>query len=182
MAPITRASRAAQELLEQAAVSSLPVKVHQLAKQRAFVMRDPLPNDVSGMLIPAASDSKKPWIIVLNKTHAPQRQLFTLAHELGHIMLHQYTTPHADGAQRIRFRDGASSTGTDRDEIEANQFAAELLMPAKLLFPRLREIGLESWDGDPPQEVSDKLADLAHECGVSMQALIVRLTNLLQPA
>lgn len=180
MPPLTRAVRAAQQVLEEASVGRLPVKVHELAKKHAFVMRDPLPKDVSGMLIPAGAESKKRWIIVLNKAHTPERQRFTTAHELGHLLLHQYTTPHADGTQRVRFRDGTSALGTDRDEVEANQFAAELLMPASLLIPRLRELGLDSWDGDPPEKGSDALSELAQECRVSEQALLLRIANLLQ--
>ncbi len=179
MPPIPRVTRAAQAILTGAAISRLPVDVRALARKHAFLMRDPLPPDVSGMLIPAPVDAKKSWIIMVNPTHSIERQRFTIAHELGHLVLHQYTSPHADGMQRVRFRDDTSSAGTDRDEIEANQFAAELLMPEQFLLPRLRELGFDSWDGEPPDDAADAIGDLAAECKVSQQALVIRIANLL---
>ena len=176
----TKATRAAAQILNEAGVKKLPVNVDAIARLHAFVMRDPLPSDVSGMLIPASPDAKKRWIIVSNKAHSVERRRFTVAHELGHLLLHQYATPHADGGQRVRFRDGASSLGTDRDEVEANQFAAELLMPAALLIPRLEAIGLDSWNGAPPESLTEALRNLAAECRVSEQALLIRVANLLE--
>jgi hypothetical protein len=181
MPPKTRAVRAAEELLDTLTVRRLPVRIDEIARKHAFVMRDPLPPDVSGMLIPAADNSKKSWIIIVNKKHSLERQRFTMAHELAHLVLHEYKTPHADGTQRVRFRDASSSLGTDREEVEANQFAAEILMPATLLIPRLRELGLDSWDGELSDTVSDALVGLARECRVSEQALLFRIANLLQP-
>lgn len=181
MPPKTRAISAAQDLLKESSSVRLPVKVHEFARKHAYVMHDSLPPDVSGMLVPAAERSKKRWIIIINKSHPIERQRFTMAHELAHLMLHQYKTPHADGMQRVHFRNAVSSLGSDRDEVEANQFAAELLMPAELLVPRLRELGLDSWDGEPSDSVAASLEQLAFECKVSQQALVFRLANLLQP-
>lgn len=133
------------------------------------------------MLVPTDEGAKKKWIIVLNKKHTPLRHRFTIAHELGHLLMHQYTKPHADGEQRIRFRDGTSSLGTEPEEVEANQFAAELLMPAALLVPRLREKGLDSWDGDESDNAATQaIGALAEECRVSQKALLFRIVNLFQ--
>jgi Zn-dependent peptidase ImmA (M78 family) len=52
------------------------------------------------------------------------RQRFTIAHELGHLFLH-----HGE----LKFRDHITMLGIDPMEREANQFAAELLMPEWLL-------------------------------------------------
>lgn len=179
MPPKTRAARVAKEVLTELNVVKLDVKVREIAKKYAFIVRDPLPDDVSGMLIPSAPGSSKKWIIVVNKTHPQTRQNFSMAHELGHLILHGYTTPHADGGQPVRFRNETSSLGTDKDEIEANQFAAELLMPEELLMPRLQALGLTSWDGEPSK---DALEQLASECKVSQQALVFRIASLLQPS
>ena len=180
MPPVNRATKAATGLLEAANVKRLPVKVRELARKHAFVMRESLPQDVSGMLVPADPDSSKRWIIVLNRDHGRERQRFTIAHELGHLLLHQYTSPHADRVQRVQFRDSTSAQGTDREEIEANQFAAELLMPVSLMVPRLKDAGLDSWDGEVTGGVAETLEELANECQVSQQALVFRIANLLQ--
>jgi len=179
MEPRSRAVRAARRLLDALGKNQLPVKIHEIAKNYAFVQHNNLTNDVSGMLIPTPPESRKRWIIVVNKNHSHERQNFSMAHELGHLVLHAYKTPHADGIQKIRFRDAESSLGRDRDEIEANQFAAELLMPAKLLIPRLEQLGLGAWDGNPSKEVGTVIETLAMECRVSEQALVLRIGNLL---
>lgn len=176
-----RAIKLAEEVLTENGVSHLPVRIDELAKKHAFVMRETLPKDVSGMLVPNSESTKKQWIIVVNKDHVLERRRFTIAHELGHLLMHQYKVPHADGAQRVRFRDSASSLGTEREEVEANQFAAELLMPASLLLPKLRELGFDSWDAEHTHEASEAIAHLASLCKVSQQALVFRIANLLQP-
>lgn len=175
----SRAIRAAQRILEGLSKRTLPIVIYDIAKNYAFMQRNRLADDVSAMLIPTPSESRKRWIIVVNKNHSPERQNFSMAHELGHLVLHAYKTPHADGVQKVRFRNSESSLGTDRDEIEANQFAAEILMPAKLLIPRLQELGLGAWDGTPSKDISQVIETLASECRVSEQALVLRIGNLL---
>ena len=66
----------------------------------------------------------------VNSLHAPVRQRFTIAHELGHAVLHAREGIHLDQAFRLRFRDQTSAMAIDPEEIDANSFAAELLMPA----------------------------------------------------
>jgi Zn-dependent peptidase ImmA (M78 family) len=63
--------------------------------------------------------------IGLKKSDSESRRRFTLAHELGHIVLHQH---------KVRFRD-AQNTPFNQEEAQANRFAAELLMPAWLVWP-----------------------------------------------
>ncbi|HSQ40805.1 MAG TPA: ImmA/IrrE family metallo-endopeptidase [Fibrobacteraceae bacterium] len=65
-------------------------------------------------------DGKNSFTILLSKDATPERQSFSLAHELGHYFLHsqQGSVP----LQAFRF-------GTHKTEQEANRFAAALLMP-----------------------------------------------------
>ncbi|USK87293.1 ImmA/IrrE family metallo-endopeptidase [Peribacillus asahii] len=51
--------------------------------------------------------------ISVNKNHSRQRQRFTIAHELGHFLLHKGTAIHVDRNFRVNFRNGASSQATD---------------------------------------------------------------------
>lgn len=83
------------------------------------------------------------------------RQRFTLAHELGHLFLHD------DGAM---FRDNARFSG-DAREAEANRFAAALLMPMWMLEPLV-------------VRTSRSLEDLAQIFGVSGEAMTYQLENL----
>lgn len=174
---VTRASRRAQQVLAEAGVTSARVPIDQIACEYATVVREPLDADVSGMLVPHPSDPSKPWIIFVNGAHPPTRQRFTLAHELGHLLLHDYKEPHADRGYVIRFRDGRSSEGRVREEIEANQFAAELLMPQDVLLEKLSAYRLEYVQFDDQDDPA--IGELAKDFDVSRQALLIRLSNLL---
>lgn len=63
------------------------------------------------------------WIMCINSSHNPKRQRFTMAHELGHYILHK--------GKNIEFVDTTFFRSDEMDSIEynANEFASRLLMP-----------------------------------------------------
>lgn len=67
-------------------------------------------------------------VIGYNSTKHPHRQRFTIAHEIGH-----YLMGHNKGNANFNL------DGTRPDEVEAKQFAAELLMPLPMLKQDLLE-------------------------------------------
>ena len=69
------------------------------------------------------------------------------------------------------FRDPESSKATDPYEIEANQFAAALLMPERLLRPAVLELGTDC-------DVEDAIVKLSRAFEVSKEAMTIRLTRL----
>lgn len=165
---------AARELLREAKVNRPPVPVERLARRRgAQVKYEPLDGDLSGMLFREEDRA----IIGVNASHPKSRQRFTIAHELGHLELHQPTEIRVDHRFLVRRRDGRSSQAVDPEEIEANGFAAELLMPSSML-----EADLAGFDVDyEDEELTRWLAD---RYKVSLQAMAIRLTALglpLQP-
>lgn len=90
----------------------------------------------------------QPPLVLLNSGHPADRLRFTLAHELGHLVMHRFPTPSM--------------------EVEANEFASAFLMPAaeiKAAFEG-RRITLEL------------LAALKPEWKVAMQALLMRAKAL----
>ena len=108
-------------------------------------------------------------MIYVNAEHHRNRQRFTIAHELAHYCLeHPMQDVHVDHG--FRFRDSRSSEGTNPREVEANQFAAALLMPAKLVRRHARELGLPLADWD--------VEELAERFGVSAVAMQIRLDTL----
>jgi Zn-dependent peptidase ImmA (M78 family) len=130
-----RVSRAVQKILAELPRLKVPVDVYSIASRYATVTERDMDDDISGMLVPLAAYRKQQsWAIVVNKSHAMVRKRFTVAHELGHLFLHGYTAPHADRGFLIRLRSARASDGTVAEEIEANQFAAELLMPKEALI------------------------------------------------
>jgi Zn-dependent peptidase ImmA (M78 family) len=173
-----RAIREARRVLEQHGISSAPVDVESLAKQWAHVVKQNLREDISGMLVPLPNPvDQRQWAIVVNKAHSVVRQRFTIAHELAHLLLHGYTAAHADRGFKVRLRDSHSAEGSVLEEIEANNFAAELLMPEPLLRERLQNHTIDYAPDDPSSE--QQLARLAREFNVSKQALSIRLSGLI---
>src|ERR1700686_163474 len=123
--------RAAQKLLEANEVTRAPIPVEELAHALNIDVRfSETSDDVSGALIRNADSA----VIAVNSAKHENRQRFTIAHELGHFLLHRGTKLHFDEDFRIHYRDGISSEATKGEEIEANGFAAALLMPERILM------------------------------------------------
>lgn len=85
-------------------------------------------------------------VVLLNSRVPTDRRRWTLAHEIGHLCLHDLVS--------------------NEMEQEADEFAAEFLMPADLIGPQLRTVSL------------GRLLDLKRQWGVSVQALIRRAHDL----
>src|SRR6202022_1163955 len=118
----------AKELLAKLNIRTVPIPVDRIAKALGAQLRySPLDEELSGMIFIKEGIP----IIGVNSLHHPHRQRFTIAHEIGHLELHRrFITDqiHVDKKFTVLMRDPNSATGTDRLEIEANRFAAELLM------------------------------------------------------
>lgn len=168
-----RAARQQGEALADALnFKSAPVDVEMVAKRlRLKLVHMDLGDDVSGLLVSKGVST----VIAVQETDHPNRRRFTIAHEIGHYCLRHQFEPgehvHVDRGHLITPRNSRSSTGVDPKEIEANQFAACLLMPTKLLSRRIKEFKVES--------LRDyHVAKLADEFEVSEQAMTIRLSTL----
>lgn len=111
-------------------------------------------------------------MIGVNSKTSPRRQRFTIAHELGHWCMHEGELI-VDRAVMINNRNKVSSQAIDPQEIEANRFAASLLMPRELVLDaasRQYFAGIANRD--------DFIASLSREFDVSIEAMGYRLINL----
>jgi Zn-dependent peptidase ImmA (M78 family) len=143
-----------------------PIDVTRIASEQGLTIRyEPMEETVSGMLV--IRDDQR--VIAVNRSHHEHRRRFTIAHELGHYFLHR---DHASVfVDAVYFRDESSSEGTKQQEIAANAFAAELLMPEDILRKR--------FSYQPVADPDDKLIrEAARQFEVSAQALTIRLTTL----
>jgi Zn-dependent peptidase ImmA (M78 family) len=129
---------------------------------------NPFDDELSGM---AFLRDGKP-VIGVNANHHPNRQRFTIAHELGHILLHHRELEAAVLIDKNFIpRDSVSAEGIDPLERQANAFAAELLMPVKFVRKVLSESARDLSD-------DDYLIGLAKRFRVSLAAFQFRLQSL----
>lgn len=154
--------------LRAAAIQEPPIPIERLARRHGLRLRFvPFDGDMSGLIAPEGDY----LVIGVNALHPAVRQRFTIAHELGHFFLHQRDRLYVDRNFRPMHRDQHSSEGVDAREIEANEFAAELLMPHAMLARDVNGLVLDLVD-------DETIRALAERYRVSLQAMVFRLTNL----
>jgi Zn-dependent peptidase ImmA (M78 family) len=154
------AAREADRIRTSAWGTSFPVDPALIAQRLGVVVRRaPLSPDVSGALVKRLGADPE---ILLNANDHPNRQRFTCAHELGHFVSRE-NDPNA--YEYVDLRDTIfSASGIRPDEVYANTFAANLLMPESEV-KRLKEKRYTA-------------TEMALYFGVSQDAMSFRLKNL----
>lgn len=149
------AARDARKIANNYTLKTKPLDVEGLVRALGLTLnRVPLNEKVSGYL----SNRDGVWTVGVNALHHPNRQRFTIAHEIGHYLLHRDVGPFEDG---LLFRREAQFNPRER---EANEFAALLLMPEMETQNVYRQNG--------------NILDVAKAFGVSRQAAQYRLDNI----
>jgi Zn-dependent peptidase ImmA (M78 family) len=161
--------RLVEQLLDQYNISSPPIDVLSIAKNKGIDIVQGDLGDVSGVLLREGSRIT----IWVNQNDIETRKRFTIAHEIGHLILHGDEPLHVDKVFAVKLRNQVSSEAVDLGEIEANAFAAELLMPTDMMRQKIQELpGIIDYEKDAV------INQLAKEFKVSHQAMTIRLTNL----
>lgn len=168
---IRKAENKAAELLQRFNIKELPIPVREIA-QACNVKIQPydLGEDISGVLV----INKGTGTIGYSPVESKVRQRFTIAHELGHYVLHSQSKQEGlfiDKGFKVLFRDYNSSTGEIKHEKEANAFAAALLMPKDLLISKIESLDLDLTD----ESAIKKLAKMFNVSSISMS---FRISNL----
>lgn len=174
-------SQVAQRVLQEtpeAVTATGMIDPYVVATKHGIQVREAdLDDTLSGFLI--RNDDGQIYIGV-NASNGKARKRFTVAHELGHFFLHDRMSAYIDehaGRFKVLTRDETSQEGTDAKEIEANRFAAELLMPESALRDDIEQhshIDLFNEDDDPDSVIKT----LADKYGVSVRAMTIRLERL----
>src|SRR4051794_35364169 len=155
-------------LLSESSIRNPPVPVDRVAERLgAAIKLAPFDGELAGVLMRRGSEV----IIGVNSRHHSNRQRFTIAHEIGHLVLHKPDF-HLDKKLEIQRRDSVSSLAVDPDEIEANRFAAELLMPHSMILNDLRRAIVDV------EEDQEEIRSLAERYSVSLQAMTLRIVNV----
>lgn len=162
----------ARQLIADHQISQPPARVEQLAEALGFqIARHRFDGPESGF---ALRDGKRS-IIGVNIQTSRRRQRFTIAHELGHLLMHEGRPLTVDQAVlRVDLRNEVSSMATDLQEIEANTFAATLLMPEEVVLDYTTVLMRSN------TEISrdDLITKLARTFDVSVEAMGYRLISL----
>jgi hypothetical protein len=143
-------------------LTQAPIKLSAIAEALGIeVLSSPLPGGISGEIRP---ESERPgrYIIRVNKNDQARRQRFTVAHELGHYLLHRDAIGNGITDDAL-YRSSLS----DSREAQANRLAADLLMPMELVQNWLEKAKL--------LEVDNTVRFLADKFNVSEAAMKIRL-------
>jgi Zn-dependent peptidase ImmA (M78 family) len=158
----------AELVRRNAGLHDAPIRPESVALHLGIAVQyEAFSDDLSGALIRKEGAS----VIAVNSGHSKTRQAFTMAHEIGHAALGHAGDIFVDKAF-INKRDLTSSMAVNAQEIQANQFAASLLMPKALLMP---EFGATSARGGDRDEL---IKAMAKKFAVSKKAMEYRLVNL----
>jgi hypothetical protein len=154
----------ARRLLERHGLEP-PYDLDELASLYADVEYLSFPVKADGIAINIASGSKSQ--ILVNCDSAKVRQKFTLAHELGHIVIPWHTgviISHTDAEKNLdlfwEYRE---------IEAEANRFAAELLMPS----PWVEKIH------EKTKNFSRSIDEIRKASGTSVDAVLIKFFNAI---
>lgn len=136
-----------------------PVPIDAIIAEMGVPLRyQPLPDNVSGWI----ERQNGGYRIVVNSNHAPTRQRFTAAHELGHYIYHRDLLGEGVGDNRAYRTDGTDRPNANirpMHERQANSFAANVLMPRHALT----------------NTAGQSVSELAARFGVSKDAMRIRL-------
>lgn len=157
---------AAWNTLIQCRISSLPVSLSAICRHYNWVLADYINgkqsiellglSELKGKTDGFCAATENHIYIFYDSSLPVGRQRFTIAHEIGHLMLGHV----GPGMATVENRE---PTGTEREEeTQANQFAARLLAPACVLH----EIGAMTAE------------EIQRLCGISLQAAEYRAERM----
>ena len=143
-----------------------------------------LTDNISGASMTTKHGKK---MIIINEDQPKTRQRFTIAHEVGHLLLGHDTplntqdkavvnnTRRTEEPSQILFRNDKTSEGSDWREIEANHFAASLLMPKEILNRKINKIIQKNSKNYLSEYDVHELANTFRVSSISMSIRLSRL-------
>ncbi|MCP5328426.1 MAG: ImmA/IrrE family metallo-endopeptidase [Steroidobacteraceae bacterium] len=159
---IEKIEQEAERVLSELGITKVPTPVEDIALRLGMRISRAPSSDFSGLLL--RKDGKA--LIGVNSQEPLVRQRFTIAHEIGHFLLH----PQQDAFVDFRKSRNADEARPPRER-QADMFAAALLMPRGPLLLDFRKLAK---DGD----TSRVIPVLATKYSVSAEAMRFRLINL----
>lgn len=159
-----------EKLIVSNKITKAPVIFEDIVGDYPITIRKYNLNDeVSGILV---IDENGNATIGFNPKESPYRIRFSIAHELGHYFLHSNNSK-GIFMDKLMFRKNIKlyNRREEQVEIEANYFAANLLMPKQILINEINQLDYLDDDEDNIKKLADKFQ-------VSVSAMTFRLINL----
>jgi Zn-dependent peptidase ImmA (M78 family) len=156
-----------------------PYDLEELVSLYAKVDFLDFPNDADGISL-GLKQYDKPRIYV-NSLRPEVRQRFTLAHELGHVIIPWHIgniVSHTDLKRDDEANSDCQLSRNDSFEYrqiegEANRFAAELLIPTEWLVENLKEVDISDFE--------EALQEVIKQSGTSRDTALIKVFNVLPP-
>ena len=164
---------AAAQVLKKLNIGKAPIPIKKIIRQLDIKLNSfDLGDDVSGVLVIEENSPR----IGYNPSESNVRQRFTLAHELGHFVLHCNKKQNGlfVDSTKVMFRRQGSTPSELRQERQANAFAAAILMPEDLIKKEYEALN-EQRDYLTDDTIVKKLSSIFK---VSEIAMTYRLMNL----
>ena len=154
--PVGEPERRIARLLLQESGQSPPVDVADLLRAKAIVEHDWLPGTWDAIMIRVPKAKPRG---IMRRDASPNRERFTMAHEIGHYVLHRDLI-REDVVDDAMYRSALS----DEYERQADRFAGQVLLPAQTVRETYKR--------------TKALSILAQLFDVSDAALRIRLSEL----
>jgi hypothetical protein len=159
---LRREERVAAELVRRFKLEP-PIDVRATARRFADVDDASIPGTCDGLVLGLHGGRPRP-LILFDPGQGRSRERFTLAHELGHVLLPWHVgDAFLCDTSRVRLFDVHAGVSA---EPEANRFAAELLVPTAWLDWVMAELGTER---------AGPLMEAIRQAGVSAYVACLRL-------
>lgn len=160
--------------IEDACENKASIDIEAIIRNIGLVLdkKADLHPDIAGQ-IELLSD-KETYKISVNRNDHYYRQRFTMAHELGHYLFHSSLLGEGiEDSKAYRSAPLGKFKNCNIDahhETQANKFAADMLMPSKLIKCLAEEMNINLSDVS-----SEQMKELATKLKVSTRALAIRL-------
>jgi Zn-dependent peptidase ImmA (M78 family) len=126
------ATKKALKILENRHIVEPPIIPHKIAKYFDLnIISATFPNEYKDIVSGFLDVEKKE--IYINAEDPLNRQTFTIAHELGHWILHKEKILENKSLYSVLLRNKENKENKNKFEQEADCFAANLLLPEKLI-------------------------------------------------
>lgn len=146
-----------------------PVDVKGMANAMGLTIKEAyLPEHISGMIEPDGTS----YVITVNARHSETQKRFTIAHEIGHYVMHEGLIENgiADDSKYQNMEISGRFLNTNigpKEESDANTIAVSVLMPNELLKRHFQEMAGGSLD-----EIIQQLSNTFHVSRKSMQIML----------